>query len=52
MEKSDRDLLAQMLETAEKLCRSNDALLAGQYEYLRARINALIEMQPAVDSAP
>lgn len=52
MEKSDRDLLAQMLEAAEKLCRSNDALLAGQYEYLRARIAALIEMQPAMDNAP
>jgi hypothetical protein len=49
MEKSDRDLLADMLEAAEKLCRSDDALLVGQYEYLRARINALIELRVAVD---
>jgi hypothetical protein len=49
MEKSDRDLLAEMLKAAEKLCRSNDALLAGQYEYLRARIEAVMELHIAAD---
>lgn len=49
MEKTDRDLLAEMLAAAEKLCRSDDALLVGQYEYLRARIRALMEMRMPVD---
>lgn len=49
MEKTDRDLLAEMLKAAEMLCRSKDALLVGQYEYLRARIEAVMELRFAAD---
>ncbi|WP_156495449.1 hypothetical protein [Croceicoccus estronivorus] len=38
-------LLAQMLEMAEQLAATDDALLAGQYDYLRARIAALMEIR-------
>ncbi|WP_168196182.1 hypothetical protein [Novosphingobium sp. EMRT-2] len=46
---ADRDedgaLLAQMLALADRLAQSEDALLKGQYAYLRARVAALIELQ-------
>jgi len=41
----DDAILRAMLEQAERLCRCNDALLAGQYRHLRDRIRALIELR-------
>jgi len=43
--KDDGALLAEMLALAERLAKSEDALLAGQYAYLRARVAALIELR-------
>ena len=47
MDDADDDgaLLAQMLALADRLAGSEDALLAGQYAYLRARVAALIELR-------
>ena len=45
-EQQDEDaILANMLREAETLCRSDDALLCGQYGHLRDRIRALIELR-------
>lgn len=45
-------LLAEMLALAERLTMTDDALMAGQYAYLRARIAALIELRGGkMDSA-
>jgi hypothetical protein len=41
----DPALLAQMQMLARQLVQSDDALLCGQYEYLLARIEALIEIR-------
>jgi hypothetical protein len=41
----DDAILANMLREAEQLCRSEDALLTGQYAHLRDRIRALIELR-------
>lgn len=38
-------LLAQMRTLAAQLASSDDALLCGQYEFLLARIEALIEIR-------
>lgn len=38
-------LLAEMHALAERLAESDDALMAGQYALLRARIAALIELR-------
>jgi hypothetical protein len=38
-----------MLADAEDLCSTRDALLAGQYHHLRARITALVELTRPVD---
>ncbi len=38
-------LLAEMLALAERLTTTDDALMAGQYAYLRARVAALIELR-------
>lgn len=38
-------LLEEMLALAERLAESDDALMAGQYALLRARIAALIELR-------
>ena len=38
-----------MLADADSLCATRDALLAGQYRYLRGRIAALIELTMPVD---
>lgn len=38
-------LLADMLALADRLAASDDALMAGQYALLRARIAALIELR-------
>jgi hypothetical protein len=40
----DTRILQAMLQQAERLCRSGDALLVGQYQHLRARIDALLEL--------
>ena len=45
MSEDEDALLAQMLALAERLATSEDALLAGQYAYLRARVAALIELR-------
>jgi hypothetical protein len=41
----DDAVLRAMLAQAERLATSGDALLRGQYEHLRARIDALIELR-------
>jgi hypothetical protein len=38
-------LLAELLALADRLVKTDDALMAGQYAYLRARIAALIELR-------
>ena len=43
--KDDSALLAEMLALADRLAKSEDALLVGQYAYLRARVAALIELR-------
>lgn len=45
---NDDAILANMLREAESLCRSEDALLCGQYRYLQDRIRALIELRECV----
>ena len=47
MAKADNDdaILAEMLHLAQQLAKTNDALLVGQYEYLRSRIEALIALR-------
>jgi hypothetical protein len=40
----DHRILSRMLADADELCRSDDALLVGQYRHLRGRISALIEV--------
>lgn len=44
-------LLDQMLALAEQLCASDDALMAGQYAHLRARIEALIALREPARAA-
>ncbi|MBW8812905.1 MAG: hypothetical protein JF588_05715 [Caulobacterales bacterium] len=44
-EPDDDAVLRAMRTEAERLATSGDALLRGQYEYLRARIDALIELR-------
>lgn len=48
---SERDyvILSRMLSDAESLCRTQDALLVGQYCHLRGRIAALIELMAPVE---
>lgn len=41
----DDALLAEMLRLADRLIESDDALVVGQYAFLRARIAALIELR-------
>jgi hypothetical protein len=41
----DDAVLRAMLAEAERLCATGDALLKGQYEHLRGRIDALIELR-------
>ena len=42
---SEDAILEQMLALAERLVQSDDALMAGQYEFVRSRIAALIELR-------
>jgi hypothetical protein len=47
-DRSDDDaILAEMLALAERLATTDDALMTGQYNHLRARIAALIELRGA-----
>lgn len=47
-DRPDEDaILAQMLALAERLSATDDALMVGQYDHLRARIAALIELRGA-----
>jgi hypothetical protein len=42
-------ILARMLADAETLCGTGDALLVGQYQHLRGRIAALVELTAPID---
>jgi hypothetical protein len=46
----DHLILSRMLADAESLCSTRDALLAGQYRFLRGRIAALVELTMPIDS--
>ena len=48
-DQTDEAILREMIALADKLCRSSDALLVGQYRHLRARIDALLELGGASD---
>jgi hypothetical protein len=37
-------VLKRMMADADKLCRTDDAFMLGQYRHLRGRVAALIEM--------
>jgi hypothetical protein len=37
-------VLTRMLSDAERLCRTEDPFMLGQYRHLRGRVAALIEM--------
>jgi hypothetical protein len=43
-------ILARMLADADVLCGTGDALLSGQYRYLRGRIAALVELTSPIES--
>jgi hypothetical protein len=45
----DHLILSRMLADAESLCSTRDALLAGQYRFLRGRIAALVELTVPID---
>ncbi len=44
-ENTDDLILRTMMEQAERLCTSGDALLRGQYWHLRGRIQALLDLR-------
>jgi hypothetical protein len=45
----EHTILTNMLAEAEALCGTSDALLAGQYQHLRGRIAALVELTAPID---
>ena len=47
----DHIVLSRMLADVDSLCATRDALLAGQYRYLRGRIAALLELTMPVDGS-
>lgn len=47
----DLKTLREMRGAAERLCATGDKLLAGQYQHLKSRIEALIEQHRAVEGA-
>lgn len=49
---SDDAILQSMLAEAEILCRTGDALMLGQYQYLCDRIRALIELRMCASEEP
>ena len=52
VENIDDLFLQEMMEMADHLCESGDALLRGQYEHLRGRIQALLDLRCAGDLTP
>ena len=44
-QRDDTSVLREMLALSQRLTETADAMLAGQYAYLSARIEALIELQ-------
>jgi hypothetical protein len=46
----DHLILSKMLADVEVLCGTCDALLAGQYRFLRGRIAALVELTTPIDT--
>lgn len=47
--RTDRDILSEMRLLVARLGADGDALLAGQYAHLRARIEALLEITEVSD---
>ncbi len=45
----DDKILRDMMQQAERLCDTGDALLKGQYWHLRGRIQALLDLRCAGD---
>lgn len=45
----DLKTLREMRSAAERLCATGDELLAGQYQHLRSRIEALIEQHRTIE---
>jgi len=45
LDDADTATLRRMLAEAEHLCKTGDALMLGQYQHLRGRISALIELR-------
>lgn len=41
---SEYIILKRIMADADKLCRTDDAFMLGQYRHLRGRVAALIEM--------
>jgi len=41
---SEYIVLKRIMADADKLCRTDDAFMLGQYRHLRGRVAALIEM--------
>lgn len=51
MPEAEGTILAEMLALADRLAESEDALMAGQYAHLRARVAALIEVRSFADGS-
>ncbi len=49
MPRDEAAMLRDMLAIADRLAESEDALIAGQYAHLRARVAALIELRSFAD---
>ena len=49
-EKDEDALLLDMLKIAQELECTDDALMKGQYAFLRARIEALLQLREAAAS--
>lgn len=47
--RDDDALLAELRALAECLAQSDDAMMAGQYRHLLARIDALVEIRAPMD---
>jgi hypothetical protein len=49
-ETSDDAILREMLALADRLCAgTSDTMMSGQYAFLRARIDALLELRGAAE---
>jgi hypothetical protein len=49
-ESNDDAILREMLALADKLCAgATDTMMTGQYAFLRARIDALLELRGAAE---